>query len=110
MGPYSLLRHIFVEIYTCIKRSFFLQIQVLQSLIKVLFLYLKKRGHLVLDTRTMHRIQTQGEVDIGYSTCGRQAEGTVCMVTVGIVTQIYIYIIMTLISLNREKYFLSQYA
>ena len=35
----------FVEIYTHVKRSYFFQILVLQSLINVLFLLLKKRGH-----------------------------------------------------------------
>ena len=41
----------FVEIYTHVKRSYFLQIQLLQSLIKVLFLWLKKRGHPVQSTQ-----------------------------------------------------------
>ena len=38
----------FVEISLSTKRSYFLQNQVLQSLIKVLFSFLKKRGHPVL--------------------------------------------------------------
>ena len=40
-----MLEPIFVEIHPCIKRSYFLQSQVFLSLIKVLFSFLKKRGH-----------------------------------------------------------------
>ena len=40
-----MIRPIFVEIHPHLKRYYFLQSKVLQSLIKVLFSFLKKRGH-----------------------------------------------------------------